>query len=290
MGLLGTPKGIFKLNDSDKYVGSFISRSDLKDIFSIKDNDLNKIEFEIIDGEEYIDETSLRNYWAKDKIPNSPPYKIGNSRISLDEYILVSIIKKTFPNSIVEQQVKWGRKYIDIKVINGDYSFFIEFHGPGHFIQLSRRTPEDPFQRKFQIENEFGLKCFIWPYWIQRCSKNLKILIGELNENGYGALWSTKMHFGEFYFHNSADIIKEITRQFNAAPNDNFGYFYEEFNDSRIKPEHPIVKSILNNRLKNGIDILLPNGLEGEEIENWLPAKIKKKVLAHSKNNSETVG
>jgi len=276
MGLLGTPKGFFNLNDSNRYVGSYISKNDVKEIFNINDNDLKAIKFENIEGEDFIDETSLRNYWTDDKILNSPPCKIGSSTISLDEYILIAIIKKTFPNSKVEQQIKWGRKYIDIKVTKGDYEFFIEFHGPGHFKQLSAKAPEDPFQRKFQIEKDFKIPCFIWPYWIQRCSKNLQILIGELAENGYGALWSTKVHFGEFYFHNSSDIIKKITNQFKAAPNDNYGYFYEESNNSRIKTEHPIVKSILNNRLKDGVKRLLPSGLRNDEIENWLPEKLKR--------------
>jgi hypothetical protein len=276
MGLLGTPKGIFNLDNSDKFVGSYIAKLDLMTILNITNKDLINIPFENNEGVDFIDEKSLRNYWQDDKIPNSPPYKIGNSSVSFDEYILVAIIKKTFPNSTVEQQIKWGQKYIDIKLTLNNKEYFIEFHGPGHFKQLSAKAPEDPFLRKVQIEKDFGITCFIWPYWIQRCSKNLKVLLGDKKENGYGALWSTKIHFGQFYFHNSYDIIKEITNQFNAAPNENYGYFYEENGVNRYKPEHPIVKSILNGRLKDGIDRILPKGISNNKIENWLPDKLKK--------------
>lgn len=275
MGLLGKPLGFFNLNNSDNSVGSYISKEDLKEIFSICENDLINIPFESFDGKDFIDEVTLRDYWQKGKIPNSPPCKIGNSSISLDEYILVAIIKKTYPNSIVEQQVKWGRKFIDIKLTLNNKEFFIEFHGPGHFKQLSATPPANPFDRKHEIEKDFKTTCFIWPYWIQRCSKNLKILLGDLNGNGLGALWSTKIHFGEFYFDNSSEIIRELTNQFNAAPDDDYGYFYEADGFDRQKPEHPIVKSILSGRLKDGNKRLLPNGIDNAKAQSWLPKKLK---------------
>ena len=100
--------------------------------------------------------------------------------------------------------------------------------------------------------------------------------MNNTQENGYGALWSTKVHFGEFYFHNSFEIIIEITNQFNAAPDGNYGYFYDENGYDRIKPEHPIVKSILGGKIKDGINKLLPNGIDDGEIIKWLPEKLKK--------------
>ena len=45
MGLLGKPQGVFKLDESDKYVGSFISKDDVKTILQVSDNDLNGIKF-----------------------------------------------------------------------------------------------------------------------------------------------------------------------------------------------------------------------------------------------------
>ena len=38
MGLLGKPQGVFKLDESDKYVGSFISKDDVKTILDVCDS------------------------------------------------------------------------------------------------------------------------------------------------------------------------------------------------------------------------------------------------------------
>ncbi|MBQ3832656.1 MAG: hypothetical protein II815_05720 [Bacteroidales bacterium] len=56
MGLLGKPLGIFSLKESDKYIGSFISKEDVKTILSVNDDDLNAVSFKDIKGDSYIDE------------------------------------------------------------------------------------------------------------------------------------------------------------------------------------------------------------------------------------------
>jgi hypothetical protein len=278
MSLLGKPLGVFKLDESDKYVGSFISKKDVKSILGVNDEDLKDVQFKELDGCQYIDETILRKkYWEKGTIPHARPSKIGNSTISLDEYILIEIIRRTYPKAQIQSQFKWGRKYIDIYVEIGKREFFIEFHGPGHFKKLSiYRDPENPFDRKKQIEKDFNIPCYIWPYWIQRCSTNLKILLedNDVNERGYGALWSTKVFFGEFFFENSAQIIRDITDSFKAAPDGYYGYFYEEWNEKigRVKEAHPIIKKILDG--KSDVSVLIPKGIKTEERNNWLPLEL----------------
>ena len=272
MGLLGKPQGIFKLDESDKCVGSFISKDDVKTILQVSDNDLNGIKFKTIYDEEYMDEAVLQKKWKE--IPNAAPYKKGNSTISLDEYILIEIIKRTYPSAQIEPQFKWGRKYIDIYVEMDNRRFFIEFHGPGHFKKMNvYRDLEDPFVRKNQIEDEFGISCYIWPYWIQRCSSNLKVLLGDSDapSRGYGALWSTKVFFGEFFFPNSAQIIENITNQFKATPDGSYGYFYEAWSSDlgRIKQEHPILEKIRKG--KKSIDLLIPPGADPNNKNKWLP-------------------
>ena len=278
MGLLGKPLGVFSLDESDKYVGSFISKPDVKDILGVNDEDLKDVPFKELNGGLYIDETTLRkNYWEKGIIPHARPSKIGNSTISLDEYILIEIIKRTYPTAKIQSQFKWGRKYIDIYVEINDRKFFVEFHGPGHFKKLSLyRDPENPFERKRQIEENFGIPCYIWPYWIQRCSSNLRILLGDSDERGFGALWSTKVFFGEFFFEDSAQIITDITNAFKAVPNGEFGYFYEEWNgaSSQIKEAHPIIKKILEG--KQDVNILIPKGIKPKERNKWLPKELQK--------------
>ena len=276
MGLLGKPLGIFSLDESDKYVGSFISKPDVKDILGVNDEDLKNVPFKKLNESIYIDETTLRKYWEKGIIPHARPSKIGNSTISLDEYILIEIIKRTYPAAKIQSQFKWGRKYIDIYVEIDDRKFFVEFHGPGHFKKLSLyRDPENPFKRKRQIEKELGFPCYIWPYWIQRCSSNLKILLRDSDERGFGALWSTKVFFGEFHFDDSAQIIAAITNSFKAAPFDEYGYFYEEWNGtlSRTKEAHPIIKKILDG--KQDVNILIPKGIKPKERNKWLPKELQ---------------
>lgn len=277
MGLLGRPLGIFSLDESDRYTGSFISKADVRRILSVNDDDLVDVPFKELNGNLYIDETTLRKkYWEKGAIPNARPSKIGNSTISLDEYILIEIIRQTYPSAKIQSQFKWGRKYIDIYVEIGDRKFFIEFHGPGHFKKLNLyRDPENPFERRTKIEQEFGIPCYIWPYWIQRCSSNLRILLGDSDERGFGALWSTKVFFGEFYFNDSAQIIAAISNVFKAAPSGEYGYFYEEWNgtEGRLKEAHPIIKSIFEG--KQDVNILIPKGIEPNERNKWLPKKLQ---------------
>ena len=161
---------------------------------------------------------------------------MGHSTISMDEYILICLIKLTYPKANVLSQYKWGRKYIDIFVEDGKRRFFLEFHGPGHFKKLSvYKDPENPFVLKKQIEEE------------------------------------TKVFFGEFFFDNSAQIICDISSQFNALPDGDCGYFYEEWNENsgRIKEEHPIINRILSVKAK--LDLLIPKGVQPEEKSKWLP-------------------
>lgn len=277
MGLLGKPSGIFSLQESDKFVGSFISKEDVKTILEVSDNDLQDVPFKNINGVPYISESSLRkNYWEKGLIPNAVPCKIGNSTISLDEYILISLIKDSYPKAKVQSQYKWGRKYIDIYVEDTERKYFVEFHGPGHFKKMNGyKDPGNPFVRKKQIEDFYGIPCYIWPYWIQRCVSNLKIMLGDTpNQKGFGALWSTKVFFGEFLFDNSAQIICDISAQFNAMPDGTCGYFYEEWDGSngRFKEPHSIVKKILDG--KASVDVLIPKGINHGDESRWLPASL----------------
>ena len=54
MSWLDKPQGLFRLSESDKYVGSFISKEDVKEIMDISDADLKKVKFETMNGIEVI--------------------------------------------------------------------------------------------------------------------------------------------------------------------------------------------------------------------------------------------
>ena len=229
---------------------------------------------------------SLKTSWERCMILHAPCPYCGNAKVSLDELILAAIIKQTFPNATISRQTPWGRtkrKRIDIEVDMDARRFFIEFLGPGHFKQLYTNPIKNPFIRKKEIEDEFHCECYLWPYWIQRCSLNLKILIQKDNvSNGRGALWSSSGFFGQFDLDDSASMIEQLTHQFRAIPNGNYGYFYEGFsNDDFVKPEHPIVSKIL--RGKESYKILVPKGTKDDEVFKWLPDKVcqmlQKKIL-----------
>ncbi len=266
---------IFSLSDSDKYVGSYISREDVKKILNVSDEDLTAITFTKQNGIDYIDERKLKTAWERCMIPHAPCPYCGNAKVSLDELILAAIIRQTYPSAIVTRQTPWKRKKIDIEVNMDTKRFFIEFHGPGHFKQQYSRPLENPFDRKKCIEDDFSCDCYIWPYWIQRCSLNLSILLDKDSvSNGRGALWSSSGYFGQFVWDNSVSIIKELSIPFRVAIDDNYGSFYDGFDtDNYKKTEHPIVQKILDGKEK--YNILVPKGVEEIDVLNWLPTRIR---------------
>lgn len=265
MGMLGAPHGLFDLNNSDNNVGSYITEMDTCDFLNIKSEDLDGLKFISINGCRAIDERDLQSAFNNNNIKNAPNNKSGNARISLDEYILIKIIQKTYPTSIIEHQVKWGRKKVDLRVTVNGVSKIIEFHGPFHFIPRFKGL-EDPFIRKKQTEDHFKIECIIWPYWIQRCSRNVRAIF-EDDVSGLGALWSAGVYFNKFHFSNSAEIIENISDRFKAKRNNSIGYFYEKGKNTRIKPEHPIIDKVIKG--KKNRSILLPKGFIDKE--KWLP-------------------
>jgi hypothetical protein len=114
-----------------------------------------------------------------------------------------------------------------------------------------------------------GIEVINWPYWIQRCKSNvLAIFNNEIN--GLGVLWSTEIHFGMFYFRNSANIIEIMTSRFNAVDKTGYGYFYGPNTRNRNNPKHPIIDKIKNGKEK--INILLPKGYKDKEY--WIPKEL----------------
>ena len=267
---LGKANGIFSLTDSDRFVGSYISKKDVLKIMGVGYAEIEKLSFKMIDGIEYIDEKCLRCNWKNGEIPNAPCYRCGRATSSLDELILVAIIKRNYPKAIVQRQYPWGTKRIDFYVKIQKKEFFIEFIGPGHFKKLGKI--EEDYKRCRDIEKEFGKPCYLWPFWIQRCSLNFKILIGEEKEkSGRVALWSTKGFFSEFECKSS--VILELTNQFRAVMNGNIGYGYDEWNsEDCIKPEHFIISDIISG--KEDYHVLIPKDVPTEEEDKWLPSKV----------------
>ncbi|GAB6283080.1 MAG: hypothetical protein STSR0008_18350 [Ignavibacterium sp.] len=267
MRVLGNPLGIFDLKDSNHSVGSYLKKEDIVLILNIGINSLNNLEFKSINGLEVIDERLLQRAWYNGEIIGAPNPRNGNVKISLDELLLYHLIKLAYPLSEIKVQIPWGRKRIDFYIKNEMKELFIEFHGPNHFApSVYPKSLDHPFIRKENIEKDFKIECVIWPYWIQRCEKNVKAIF-ENDIKGLGALWSTNTHFGMFPFSDSAFIINSITDRFNARRQNSVGYFYGPETENRNNPVHPIINEILEGKKDKGF--LLPKGFKDEK--EWLP-------------------
>lgn len=266
--ILGRPEGIFDLSDSDRCVGSYLKKSDIKEVLNLSDADLLDVNFKLIDGQEVIDEREIQKLWYNSKIPNA----IAVGKSSLDELLLIAIIKRTYPEIQIERQLKVKRFSMDFKLTLQDKrSVFIEFDGPSHFAPSRWGIPqEDPFRKKKTVEDETGIEVINWAYWIQRCSSNVKAVFDN-SVKGFGVLWSTEIHFGMFVSENSAQLIDTITKRFNAVDETGCGYFYGAQTRNRNNPEHPIIEKIRNGKIKK--EVILPKGFVDKNY--WLPDKLK---------------
>lgn len=267
MGILGRPQGVFEIADSDNAVGSFLTKEDICTLLKVTESDLTALNFKTIDGFEIVDERQLQQAYYKDKIPNA--YR--DAKTSVDELLLRAIIKDTYPECVVERQVRVKRYSMDLKLTFNDKTVFVEFDGPSHFAQSRWGLPKDPAIKKNIVEQETGIEVINWPYWIQRCSLNVQAIFNP-DIQGLGALWSTNVHFGMFIFSNSADIIEKMTKRFNAVDDSGFGYFYGPNTRDRNNPEHPIIEQIVTG--KSDKETLLPKGFKDEGY--WLPDRLRK--------------
>jgi hypothetical protein len=266
MAILGAPDGLFRLTDSDQSVGSFITKEDVIDILDVQEDDLTGLPFRDVGEVVAVDERALHKAWYNGDIPNAPP----RNNSSMDEILLTQLISNTLPDAEIEPQVRVGQFKMDLKVTYRGEAKFIEFDGPSHF-SISRYGPprHHPFRKKAIVEEKTGIEVVNWAYWIQRCASNVKVLF-DSSVQGYGVLWSTNVHFGEFYFSDSAQIIERINQRFNCERPDGIGYFYGPKTEGRNNPEHPIVQKIANS--EESVTRLLPQGFREKNL--WLPEKL----------------
>jgi hypothetical protein len=248
-GVWGKPCGNFIFADSNRNVGSFYSRSDLKiilpdDLFnSLPDNDM-------------IDEETVYKSLKGNRI--------NGRKVSFDEYLIVAIFRQNFPGIIIEQQVPWGQKSIDIQVSYKGVTKFVEFCGPIHFIKSYKYPPpENPLNRAHEIEKELGTECIIWPYWAQRCVVTANAVF--TGNGGLAAFWNANVYFKDFYFENSAEIIKIINSRLGLERNGGIWYAYEKNSENRIKPQH----------LCDDPDKLIPKGAKDSDLDYWVPPRLR---------------
>jgi hypothetical protein len=269
MAWIGKSHGTFDLHNSDKNCGSFLSVSDAVEIL---DADAEHIEIYAKtddDGRLWVSELDLHKRWGAGDIPSPHPSKVGAATRSFDELILEKLIRITLPSVEIVVQVPFGRKKMDLSVTYDGRTKGIEFLGPSHFIQQYQRELKSPLERKKEAEDFFGYECILWPYWIQRCSSNIRAVFDD-SVTGKASVWSTKAHFGDFQLFDAAKIIHEITSRFRAFDDNGIGYMY--LSEHTQKPEHPIVDKILNGKTR--IERLIPRD-NHLDLDFWIPTILK---------------
>lgn len=243
MKWIGKGSGYFRLDDSDGYCGSLLTVQDAAEILSVRARDLQHFAKADTsqDGQKFIDEAVLRDHLSEIPILSSREAPTRHPQSTLDELIIMALIRRAYPTALIEPQRQVGRNKIDMVVAIGGTQVAIEFMGPCHFIGCYGK-PADPLVRKKWVEKALGHECVIWPYWIQRCTLNVQVLFGHADA-GFASVWSSKAHFGDFSCPRPAETIELITRRFGAWRSDGIGYMY--LADHTNKPVHPIIKKIL---------------------------------------------
>ena len=272
MATLLKGKGYFDLSNSDNHVGSLFSTKDLLEILEIDDDKSSEfskalVKLNLLDEDCYVDEKDLYKQWKclKSLYSSSPLY----NRSSLDEYILLAIFRRTFQDATINQQVKVGSMIVDFIINYHGVTKYVEFDGPSHFTTNKGMMPEDPRKRIKQIFNDTGHELVRWPYWIQRCTQNARILFDQ-SLKGYGALWTSSKYFHDFSIPNPSNTIKELTRRFNAEDENGIGYFYEKKDGPRFQPSHKLLSRAKKDHLK--IKLFIPN--DAQDYKYWLPKEL----------------
>jgi hypothetical protein len=276
MAWIGGSEGVFRLHESDDYCGSMVSLSDTAEIFDVSVSDLTglagtKLKITEAEGDKFVNELDLHKAWGSGVLPTKHPAKIGSAKRSLDELILMKLIKLAYPSAKTTPEMKAGRLQADLFVELDSKRIAVEFFGPSHFIPQFTGELKSPSERKAVIEGYLKCECVVWPYWIQRCEANVRAVL-DTRTIGKASVWSTKAHFGDFVMTNSAEIVIELSQRFNAVGADGLGYMYLA-SRTRNKPVHPIVKRIMEGKQQR--EKLIPKGND-RTTSFWLPECIER--------------
>ncbi len=285
------PNRIFSLERNDETVSSFYTLNDLVLMINNRLNFENQISeayirqnfydlIQLIENIEVIDERNgFKIIWGptgERRIPTD--WKLRPLVANHYELVLYNIFIRVVGtgNVKVQYQIKGEGHHFDFMIEYEGEKYLIEFEGIDHFKANRRGVTIHPLEQLNSFNNP-DFKLIIWPYWIQRCEMNLKVVLG-LEINGLGAIWGADYFYNDFPWQDSNNIIKTLNAQFNIERNGNIGYIYGP-DENRNYPEHPFIKGkILNNIAPSWtIEKFIPKGtLNSIEDRNyWLPDRLK---------------
>ena len=283
---------IFSLKKNNETVSSYYTLSDLvllinnrlKKEYQISVNYIRENYSDLIknvDNLEVVDENcDFKIIWGPKggrRIPTN--WKLKPLVSNHYELVLYNIFIRVVgvENVQVQYQINGRGNHFDFMIDHKGKKYLIEFDGIDHF--KKNRYGDDTIHPMKQFKNfsnpDFQL--IIWPYWIQRCEQNLRVILGEAT-NGLGAVWGSTYFFNDFPWEDSNEIIKTLNAQFNIEKNGDIGYIYGP-DEIRNYPEHPYIESkILNKRATSWtIEKFIPKGTSNaiDERNYWLPDRLK---------------
>src|SRR5262249_35058893 len=138
MAWIGGSAGEFRLHDSDDWCGSMLSVEDAAEIFDVPVADLTALDggalsIKKVGDKRFVNELDLHKAWGSGAITTTPHApKIGKGKRSLDELILMQLIRIIFPAASVRPQVPAGRQQTDLLVGIRRKQVAVEFFGPSH--------------------------------------------------------------------------------------------------------------------------------------------------------------
>ncbi len=267
-GWLGKTAGVFSLHESDRTCGSYISIRDAATILKVDPAELDHYRLAQHGEQDFTTDKTLGRAWASGQI-TSPRTSMrrGNSMVSFDELIVLTLIELTLPGAAVHPQKEVDRFLIDFLVEHNGVTIALEFCGPHHFIRRhpGERTPLDPRVRAERISRLLNVECVIWPYWVQRCESNVRALF-DSSVRGIASVWSTSAQFGNFSFPDSHKVIQDINARFRVERETGIGYMYTD--EIVSKPVHPVVSQIRRGR--ESVSKLVPPGSTSSK-RYWVP-------------------
>ena len=87
MAILGRPQGIFDLKNSDMSIGSFLTKSDIKEFLGVNDGDISFLKFRVIEGIEVVKKVTSRsfNVIEAERRPGDPATLVADSTLARSE-------------------------------------------------------------------------------------------------------------------------------------------------------------------------------------------------------------